>query len=173
MQQLVSINKYLMGVTMETQIKCFTDCVTRRRFIKQIGKASLVSAVAGSGIFPMGCAENEDTKEIHKSEIIQFQNTCKPRINELLGVENHDRFCEAALREYDSFASQIPMFEDNNNKSNFIANGPFMLSHYRALLGKLNLNQKEALDVLRQITNFKHRKKFENQSVIMKFFFLE
>lgn len=156
---------------MEEYIQCFTDCVTRRKFIKQIGKASLVSAVAGSGILSIGCTEKEDEKEIHKNEIIQFQKTCKPIINELLGAKNYDRFCEAALREYDSFASQIPSFEDKNNSSNFFANGPFMLSHYRALLGECKLDKKKAQDVLRQITNFKHREKFENQSMIMNFLF--
>ena len=60
---------------MEKHIECLTDCVTRRKFIKQIGKASLVSAVAGSGILPMGCTKKEDKKEIHKKEIVQFQET--------------------------------------------------------------------------------------------------
>ena len=88
--------------------KCLTCCVTRRKFITQIVKASLVSAVAGTGILSMGCTENKDMREMHKSEIIQFQNTCKPIINKLLGAKNYNRFCEAALREYDSFVSQIP-----------------------------------------------------------------
>ena len=109
-----------------------------------------------------------DEKELHKSEIIQFQNWCKPVISELLGDDNYDRFCQAALKEYDSFALQLPCFEDDMNKSLFYSNCPWMLSNYRALRGEFNLNQEEALDKLRQISNFKHTKKFENESEFMK-----
>ena len=66
---------------------------------------------------------------------------------------------------------QIPFLEGNNNKSTFFASGPFMLSDYRALLGEFSFDQKEALDILKQITNFKVRKKFENLSLLMKFIF--
>ena len=156
---------------MEMCMKCFTDFITRRKFLQQIGKAYLGTMVVASGVLSTGCSGKEDTIASHKKEIIQFQRVCKPIINELLGAKNYNRFCEAALREYDSFASQIPVYEDKINKSNFFANGPFMLSSYRALLGEFNLNKKEALDMLSQITNFKHRNKFENQSVIMKFIF--
>ena len=94
---------------MEEYIQCSAGFVTRRNFIKQAGKVSLASAVAVSGILPIGCTREKDEKEIHKNEIVQFQKTCRPIINELLGSENYIRFCEAALREYDSFASQIPL----------------------------------------------------------------
>ena len=106
--------------------------------------------------------------ESHKDEIIQFQKWCKPVIDELLGINNYDRFCQAALKEYDSFAPQLPHFEDDMNKSLFYSNCPWMLSNYRALRGEFNLNQEEALDKLKQISNFKHVKKFENESEIMK-----
>ena len=106
--------------------------------------------------------------ESHIDEIIQFQKWCKPVIDELLGINNYDRFCQAALKEYDSFAPQLPHFEDDMNKSLFYSNCPWMLSNYRALLGEFNLNQEEALDTLKQISNFKHIKKFENESKIMK-----
>jgi len=109
-----------------------------------------------------------DEKELHKSEIVQFQNWCEPVISELLGDDNYDRFCQAALKEYDSFALQLPCFEDDMNKSLFYSNCPWMLSNYRALRGEFNLNQEEALDKLRQISNFKHTKKFENESEFMK-----
>jgi len=107
-------------------------------------------------------------KELHKSEIRKFQNWCKPVINELIGAKNYDRFCQAALKEYDSFALQLPCFEDDMNQSLFYSNCPWMLSNYRALRGEFNLNQEEALDKLRQISNFKHTKKFENESDFMK-----
>ena len=42
-------------------------------------------------------------RETHKSEIIQFQQWCKPVISDLLGVDNYDRFCQAPLKEYDKF----------------------------------------------------------------------
>ncbi len=106
--------------------------------------------------------------ENHKSEIIQFQKTCRPIISELLETKNYNRFCEAALKEYDGFAPQLPCFEDDMNKSLFYSNCPWMLSNYRALRGEFNLNQEEALDKLKQISNFKHIKKFENESEIMK-----
>lgn len=156
---------------MEIYTKCLKDCITRRKSLKYIGKVLFASAVAGSGVLPMSCNKNKDAKEMHKNEIIKFQNWCKPVISELLGANNYNRFCEAALREYDSFASQLPSFEDVMNKSLFYANCPWMLSNYRTLLGEFSLNQEEALDKLRQISNFKHRKKFENQSVIMKFIY--
>jgi len=156
---------------MEERLKCLTDCVTRRRFIKQIGKASLGSVIATSSILSTGCTKEEDEMEIHKSEIIQFQNWCKPIISELLEANNYNRFCQAALREYDGFASQLPCFEDDQNKSQFYANCPWMLSNYRVLLGEFSFDQTKALEVLRQISNFKHRKKFENQSMIMKFIY--
>ena len=156
---------------MEKYIKGFSDCITRRKFIKQIGKASLGSVTLTTGILSTGCAKKGDDKEIHKSEIIQFQQWCQPVISELLGANNYDRFCRAALREYDSFTSRLPHYEDEMNKSMFYANGPWMLSNYRSLLNEFNLNQKQALEMLRQISNFKHRKKFENQSMIMKFIY--
>jgi len=154
---------------MNGDFNSFTNCITRRKFIKQIGKASLLSAVAGSGILPTGCTKNEDMNEMHKNKVVKFQKWCKPIISELLGANNYDRFCRAALKEYDSFASQIPHFEDDMNESLFHANCPWMLSNYLTLLGEFNLKQKEALAMLRQISNFKHRKKFENQSLVMKF----
>jgi len=104
----------------------------------------------------------------HKGEIIQFQKWCKPIISELLGADNYDRFCQAALKEFDKLASQLPSFEDDMNQSLFYANCPWMLSNYRALRGEFNLGQEEALDKLRQISNFKHTKKFENESEFMK-----
>jgi len=155
----------------ECIIKCLTDCVTRRTFIKQIGKASLGSMVAASGVLPMSCTKKEDEKGIYKKELVQYQVTCRPIIIELLGAENYDRLCEAALKEYDKFSLQLPFLEGENNKSQFYASGPFMLSHYRALLGEFALGQNKALDMLRQITNFKVRKKFENPSLLMKFMF--
>lgn len=156
---------------MEKCIRCLTDSVTRRRFIMQIGKVSLGSVIATTGILSAGCTKGENEKEIHKIEIIKFQNWCKPIISELFGANNYNRFCQAALREYDDFASQLPYFEDEMNKSLFTANCPWMLSNYRVLMGEFNLNQKEALDKLRQISNYKHRKKFKNQSIIMKFIY--
>lgn len=152
-------------------IKYLADCVTRRKFIKQIGKASLGSVFVASGGLAMGCTRKEDEKGIHKKEIVQYQKMCRPIIIKLLGIQNYDRLCEAALKEYDEFFLQLPFLEGKNNKSQFYSSGPFMLSHYRALLGEFPLNQNEALDVLRQITNFKVRKKFENQSLVMKFIF--
>lgn len=110
----------------------------------------------------------EDEKETHKNEIIEFQNWCQPIISKLVGTENYNRFCEAALSEYDNFASRLPIFEDDMNKSVFYANCPWMLSNYRALRGEFNLDQEEALDKLLQISNFKHTKKFENESDFMK-----
>lgn len=109
-----------------------------------------------------------DDTQLHKSEIIKFQNWCKPIIEELIGANNYDRFCQSALKEYDSFALQIPFFEDDMNKSLFYSNCPWMLSNYRALRGEFNLDQEEALDKLRQISNYKHTKKFENESEFMK-----
>lgn len=156
---------------MRKSCKWFSGYVTRRKFIKQIWKASLGSAIVTIGTLPAGCTKKEDEREMHKSEIIQFQNTCKPIINELLGAKNYNRFCEAALREYDSFAAQIPLFESNINKSQFFASGPYMLSNYRALQGEFSFDQAKALDVLRHITNFKVRKKFENPSLLMKFIY--
>jgi len=104
----------------------------------------------------------------HKSEIIQFQKWCKPIISELLEADNYDRFCQAALKEFDKFALQLPSFEDDMNQSLFYANCPWMLTNYRALRGEFNLGQEEALDRLKQISNFKHTKKFENESEFMK-----
>jgi hypothetical protein len=109
-----------------------------------------------------------DKKELHKSEIRKFQKWCQPVIDELIAANNYDRFCQAALKEYDSFALQLPCFEDDMNKSLFYSNCPWMLSNYRALRGEFNLNQEEALDKLRQISNFKHTVKFENESEFMK-----
>lgn len=106
--------------------------------------------------------------ETHKTEIVQFHETCKPIISKLLGSENYNRFCEAALREYDNFASQIPTLEDNGNKNNFFEYGPFMLSTYRALLGEFSIDQNKALDILRQITNFKVQKTVENMPANLK-----
>ena len=63
-------------------------------------------------------------KENHKSEIIQFQKWCKPVISESLGDDNYERFCQAALKEFDKFASQLPDFEDDMNQSLFYANCP-------------------------------------------------
>ena len=107
-------------------------------------------------------------KENHKCEIIQFQKWCKPVISELLGDDNYERFCHAALKEFDKFASQLPEFEDDMNQSLFYSNCPWMLSNYRALRGEFNLNQEDALHKLKQISNFKHTKKFENESEFMK-----
>jgi hypothetical protein len=86
----------------------------------------------------------------------------------LLGAENYNRFCEASLSEYDNFASRLPIFEDDMNTNVFYANCPWMLSNYRALRGEFDLDQKGALDKLLQISNFKHTKKFENESDFIK-----
>ena len=145
--------------------------ITRRKFLGQFGKVSLGSMVFTSGILSAGCAKEEDMRETHKSELIQFQQWCKPVIIDLLGVDNYDRFCQAALKEYDKFASQLPRYEDEMNESLFYANCPWMLSNYRTLLNEFRLEQKQALEMLRQISNFKHKKKFENQSAIMKFIY--
>jgi len=103
-----------------------------------------------------------------KEDIIQFQGWCKPIISELLGEDNYQRFCQAALKEFDEFASQLPTFKDEMNQSLFYANCPWMLSNYRTLRGEFNLDQEEAIDKLRQISNFKHTRKFENESEFMK-----
>ena len=160
---------------MEGFMNGLTGCVTRRKFLNRIGKASLASMVVTSGavtsgLVLAGCSGKEDPIAAHKQEVLQFQKTCRPIIDQQLGAEHYDRFCKATLKEYDGFASRIPVLEDSNNKNLFLANAPFMLSTYRALLGEFNLSQKDALDKLLQISNFKHRQKFENPSLVMKFF---
>ena len=156
---------------MERYHHCDACCITRRKFLEQVGKVSLGSMLFTSGILWAGCAKEEDMTEIHKNEIIQFQQWCKPIISELLGADNYDGFCQAALKEYDKFASQLPGYEDEMNERLFYSNCPWMLSNYRTLLNEFHLEQKQALEMLRQISNFKHKKKFENQSVIMKFIY--
>ena len=165
-------------VIMDECLACRTGCITRRKFMEQFGKISLGSVILTAGISSIGCSDSSDgcmqmgdEKELHKSEIIQFQKWCQPVISQLLGSDNYDRFCQAALSEYDRFASQLPCFEDEMNRSLFYANCPWMLSNYRALLGEFSLDQKQALEMLRKISNFKHTKKFENQSFIMKFIY--
>ena len=161
---------------MDEYSNCPSGCMTRRKFMEYSGKITLGSVLFAAGIIPAGCAgiscKNErDESEKHRSEIIQFQKWCKPVISELLGADNYGRFCMSALNEYDKFASQLPCYEDEMNRSLFYANCPWMLSNYRALVGEFNLNKIRALEMLREISNFKHRKKFENQSVVMKFIY--
>jgi len=152
-------------------INYFADCLNRRNFIIEIGRASLITMVASSIVLPMGCSKKMDDRIKHKKELVGYQQTCRPVIIKLLGEENYDRLCKSSLMEYDKFSAQLPLFKDDNNKSTFYASAPFMLSHYRALLGEFALDQKKALDVLREITNYKVRKKSENPSLLMKFIF--
>ena len=147
------------------------SCITRRKFLEQFGKLSFGSMIFTSGTLLSGCAKDKDMRETHKSKIIQFQQWCKPVISDLLGADNYDRFCQAALKEYDNLSPQLPHYEDEMNGNLFYANCPWMLSNYRTLSKEFHLEQKQAWEMLRQISNFKHKKKFENQSVIMKFIY--
>ena len=148
-----------------------SERLSRKDFIKQCGRTSIGIAMLSSisiGSSVAECINDRDDILKHKQEIIQFQKTCKPAISECVGAGNYERFCQTALSEFDGFASQLPCYEDEMNKQLFMANCPWMLSNYRTLRGEFNLKEKEALEKLRQITNYKHRQKFENPSLFMK-----
>ena len=145
--------------------------ITRRQFIVKAGKASLLCLAAPSLALLPGCDPSEDLQTMHRNALIQSQETCKPVITQLLGSENVDRFSQAALREYDRFSSKLPVLKGKNNRDQFYASAPFMLAHYRALLSEFSFDRDKALDVLRQMTNFKVRKKFENPGPVMSFIF--
>ena len=159
-----------------------SHCLTRKEFMGIVGEAVVGSVAVTAGMVSTmhssasaaslnqalsGGAE----KQMHRKEIIKFQGWCRPIIEECLGAGSYDRFCRAALKEYDGFSSNLPVFEDEMNNNLFYANCPWMLSNYRALLGEFKLSREEALNRLRRISNFKHHRKFENQSIIMKMIF--
>jgi hypothetical protein len=163
---------------MNDRMEDCTHCLTRKEFMNMVGEVAVGSVVVTAGmVSTMHSSASAESlnrgveTKMHRKEIIKFQRWCRPIIEECLGADNYDRFCRAALSEYDRFSSTLPSFEDDMNNSLFYANCPWMLSNYRALLGEFELGREEALANLRRISNFKHHKKFENQSMIMNWIF--
>jgi hypothetical protein len=89
----------------------------------------------------------------------------RAKIEELLGAEHYSRCCEAMLRAYEGFAADLPVLTGSNNYNQFYHSAPFMLSLYRTLRGEFELDQVTALDYLGQITNYKVRQDYADQSV--------
>jgi hypothetical protein len=125
-------------------------------------------AAAGVVLAASGCAPASEKKsdlEIHRDELIEYQELSRPEIERLLGAENYARCCAAMLAAYEQFANDLPVLKGSNNYNQFYHSAPFMLSLYRALRDDFGLPQDEALDMLLQITNYKVRKDYERQPV--------
>jgi hypothetical protein len=146
--------------------------LSRRDFLKVIGVTALGTAMLTTGLGCVGCASKKSDYEIHRDNyVIAYQELSRPKIEELLGAENYDRCCTAMLRAYDSFAPQLPTFEDDKNRDQFYRSAPFMLSLYLTLLGEFAYRQDKALDLLRKITLFKVRVDWEKNYPVSKFFY--
>jgi hypothetical protein len=149
---------------MSKDVECFGCCWSRRKFLKAIGGATVGTLALASGIAWL--RGEKSVYELGQDKVIEYQTLCRPKIEELLGAENHDRCCAAMLTAYDAFAPRLPILEDRNNRDVFLRNAPFILSLYRALLGEFALSQDAALDTLSQITAYKVRGDYGNDPVM-------
>jgi hypothetical protein len=148
---------------MSENIPCLGDHLTRREFLT-ITEVSLGAAIVASSVGFMGCARNR-SEDVHRNEVVHYQKLSRPKIEELLGVENYDLCRTAMLRKYDQFAPRLPLIRGKRNRNTFYASAPFMLSLYRALLDEFAFRQDKALDILDKITSFKVRKDWENRTI--------
>ena len=141
-------------------------CLSRREFLKVAGGVALGATITAVGLGCAGCAGKKSASEITRDDyVIKYQILSRPKIEELLGAENYERCCSGMLKEYDVFASSLPVLEDDNNHSQFYNSAPFMLSLYRTLLGEFAFDQDEALDLLNKITCYKVREDYKNRFV--------
>jgi hypothetical protein len=131
------------------------DCWSRREILKAAGRVGAGTVALGSGIAWLN--SRKSAYDLGQDRIVEYQTLCRPKIEELLGAGSYGRCCEGMLKAYDAFAPRLPILEDRNNRDIFFANAPFILSLYRALLGEFALTQDAALEMVRQITNYKVR----------------
>jgi len=151
---------------MSEEIRCFGRCWPRRKFLIAVGGAAVGTVALATGI--VWLRGKKSVYELGQEKVVEYQEMCRPKIEELLGAGNYDRCCAAMSKEYDEFASRLPTLEDSNNRGVFFRNAPFILSLYRTLLGEFALSQDEALDILSQITGYKVREDYGTDPV-MKF----